>query len=212
MASKLTETDELKIKFNFLADELGKANTHLFFYKELLDARNGKYQKEFIRSLDFWEYTITAHFEAAFLRLCRVYDEFRDKKAHMGRDPFHLDRFVKEVKTISGGQLEKKKRKPHADDLSFLRRNRIVTKLRKWRHGVFVHRNHDLLLNKSNKRDDFLKKYPLNADEIQKLIDMGFSILERWADYYKSKCPLRRLVREERDYLFVLESLRLRFI
>lgn len=205
-ASNLAKRDQRKIAFNFLAEELARANTHLLFYKKLLGARQGTHQREFIHSLEFWEYTITANLDAALLRVCRVYDAYSNQK-RPERDALHLLRFVEDVEAAGIQDSDKAQRSEH---LRFLRRecpDQRVAKLRKWRSGVIAHRNRRLLLGG---RDAFLRDYPLDVEHIQELVDAGFRILEWGAPYCESRRPVHRLIREAEDQvLSVLESLRL---
>ena len=85
-------------------------------------------------------------------------------------------------------------------------RNPKLAKLRAWRNRLLAHQDYDLTLEGL---ENFLTLNPVNLEEIQKLIDEGFSILERWASYYQRKSEIPKLVERKDGYRFVLESLRL---
>src|SRR6185312_6794989 len=164
-------------KFEHLAIELAWANTHFLFYKRLSRVRKGEYQKEFCKSIDFWEHTISAHGKAALIGLCRVYDDHRDEQKRPERDPFHLLRFVEEVETIAPKSLNEMEKKSRTDDLQFLQKEKpkenkfpcqSVAKLRKWRNNVLAHSNRVLV---QGGRDEFLKEYEFDeqGNEIQYL-------------------------------------------
>jgi hypothetical protein len=96
----LTELGKSRAKFEYLATQLGIANTHLHFFRQLSAAEQGPWKKEFYKSLDFWGYTISAHIQATVVHLCRVYDpslDRRDKRNQPDERTFHLLRFLEEI-------------------------------------------------------------------------------------------------------------------
>lgn len=201
MATELTEIGQRRMELHSLAVLLAMANTHFFLASKLHEAEKGEFKKEVYKSLDFWSYTIRAHFQAAILHLCRVYDDRRQKDTH------HLLRLVNEV---DDGKLTNQQRKQKTMDWNYLKKEKPdekVAKLRNWRKKYFAHNNYDLAIHGM---EDFLKENPIDLQEIQNLIDDGFSILERWAIYYNFKGQFPRFVERKDDYRFVLESLRLR--
>jgi hypothetical protein len=127
------------------------------------------------------------------------------------RDAFHLLRLVEEIDETKLPDMKKKQRRT---DLDFLQRkdtklnkcpNPKVSNLRKWRNNLLSHSNEELILKGLN---DFLALNPLTRSEFQQLINTSFSIIERWAPYYKMRVPIKRLAQERADYLIVLQSLR----
>ena len=241
MSAQLTEAEGLKRKFSSLIGELGEAKIHFSLYKRLSAALKGK---EFLEAWGFWNYTITAHAHSTLLHLCRVYDDFRGRKRRRkcalfclwlldcvkkilgiklerkkeNNDPFHLSRFVEEVKMMHGVELkDKKEKRQHANDLEFVRRDPRVVKLRKWRNNVICHRNQDLLQG-GKEKEEFFTKYGFDREgkEIEELIEKGFAILEHWEPYYESDYSLwiskiaPSILQEVEGVLPVLESLRLR--
>ena len=197
-------------KFKWVADDLAIANTSFYFYKRLLHAQKHGYRRELRKSQEFWGYTQRAHCITALIYLCRVYDTYRNQRP--GRDPFHLLRLVEE---IDESKLSGAERKQRQADLEFLQKEDTaqkrlpdprVAKLRKWRNNLLSHSNQDMILGGLN---NFRELNPLTTEEIQKLVNEGLSIIERWALQHGVLFPIKRLAQERGDYLFVLESLRL---
>lgn len=209
MAPQLTELGRKRVEFDSVATELAIANTHFYLAKKLYDAERGEFRRELYKSLDFWGYTIRAHFQSAILCLCRVYDAQRDDSRSR---TLHLLRLVKQIDETKLTGPQKNQRRA---DVEFLQRNEPksskqpdpkVAKLRRWRHKLVAHRDYDLAIDG---REEFLKQYPVDLEEIQALIDEGFSMLERWAFYYHARPQVQKLVERKDDYVYVLESLRL---
>lgn len=200
MAPKLTEVGKRRLELHSLAVSLGIANSHFYLAKKLHEAEKGEFKKELYKSLDFWSYTIRAHFQAAILHLCRVYDE-RSKS-----DTHHLLHLIEKIENANLTNLQKEQK---AADFRFLKRrepNGKVAKIRNWRNKYFAHNNYNLAIYGM---EDFLRENPVDLQEIQSLIDDGFSILERWAIYYDFRGEFPRFVERKDDFQFVLESLRL---
>jgi hypothetical protein len=210
MSLKLSETGKRIRKFKWLADDLAIANTSFYFFKKLSDAQKREFRGELRKSQEFWGYTQRAHCIVSLIYLCRVFDTYRNKTRKAG-DAFHLLRLIEE---IDKSKLSNSEKRQLQADLNFLQKedlknnkfpNSKVAKLRKWRNNLLSHSNEDLILKGLN---DFLVLNPLTRSEIQQLIDKGFSILERWAAYYKASLPIKRLAQERADYLIVLQLLR----
>lgn len=204
MSLKLSETGKRIRKCKWLADDLAIANTSFYFYKKLYDAQKRGFRRELGKSPEFWGYTERAHCIISLIYLCRVFDTHRNPA-------FHLLRLVEEIDESKLSDSEKRQRRI---DLNFLQKedlklnkfpNSKVAKLRKWRNNLLSHSNEDLILIGLN---NFLAKNPLTRSEIQYLIDNGFSIIERWAPYYKVRLPIKRLAQERADYLIALQALR----
>ena len=185
-------------KCKSVADELAIANTSFYFYKKLFHAKKRGFRRELRKSPEFWGYTERAHLIVSLTYLCRVFDTYHNPA-------FHLLRLVEEIDEAKLSDSEKKQRRT---DLAFLQKEKPdskVAKLRKWRNNLLSHSNEELLIKGLN---DFLARFPLNRSEIQRLINAGFSIIERWAPHYKVRVPIKRLAQERADYLIVLQSLR----
>lgn len=209
VVSKHTETSQRRTELNSLAVSLGMANTHFYLAEKLNDGEKQEFRNELYKSLDFWDYTIRAHFQAAMLHLCRLYDTQKS-------DAHHLLSFLEAI-----CEAEKKKQKLAPEqkdqlkaDLIYLQRQKPdlkVARLRIMRNNIFSHLNYDFAiegLEFFEKKKSCVVKVDLQ--EIRSLIEEGFLILERWAFYYDFKGEFPRLVERKDDYLFVLESLKLR--
>ena len=199
-----SKADELALRFGHIATELAEAKIHITIYEQL-ESKKSEFSKEFNHSLDFWERTKTAHLLTSLIGLCRVYDNNRDPKQRVDRDPFHLLRFVEEIGTLSGSIFSVKERKRQNCHLNFLRNNKQVLKLRKWRNGVICHRNQSLLLGG---RENFLVQCNLSLEDVKNLIEKAAKIYARWAEHCKINYPIPRLNGIENQILFVLQSLK----
>ena len=159
----------------------------------------------------------------AVLGLCRVYDDTKiaDKKC------LTLRRFITTVETNPGifqaSEFRKRLEKnPHVESLSQhltkLDANQIkmdkafcdddapVKHLRKLRNNVIAHLNYDHAIGKDK---DWSKSNPLPYSDIQKLIDRGFNILNRYSGIFIAATHSERLAsKQDQDYLEVLKSLR----
>ena len=208
----LTELGKTTVKFEYLATQLGIANTHLYFFRQLTAAEQGACKKEFYKSLDFWGYTISAHIQATVVHLCRVYDTHG---RHAGGSTLHLLRFVQD---IGQSKLTHVEHALHESDLKFLQKAKretgatphpAVAKLRAWRNSLVAHRDYDWSLTGIG---EFLKQYPVDLEEIQFLIDRGFQILDHWKRYCGCEGEIKRLAGGKDGYKSVLDALRLFFL
>jgi AbiU2 len=203
----LTELGKSRREVEYLATQLGLANTFLYLFRGLRAAQQGQHHKEMHPALDFWNYTISAHIQAAIAHLCRLYDSRSD--TGRGR-ALHLLDFVKHV---DRSKLKGAEAALYKADLQFLHKGKsetgagadpVVTKLRMWRDNLIAHRNYHLSLGGV---DQFLKEFPVDLDELQRLIDRGFEILDRWKHYYQCESEFPRFPSGKDDYRFVLAAL-----
>jgi hypothetical protein len=211
----LTELGKSRAKFEYLATQLGIANTHLHFFRQLSAAKQDTRKKQFYKSLDFWGYTISAHIQATVVHLCRVYDpclDRRDKRNQRDEETFHLLRFLEE---IDQSKLNASEQALRLSDLEFVQREDAKTskrphpsiaKLRIWRNKLVAHRARDLAIEGTY---SFLQRYPSNLEEIQFLIDHAFEILDHWKRYYHCDGEIKRLAGGHEGYKLVLDALRL---
>jgi hypothetical protein len=209
MTRMLTELGKSRAKVEYLATQLGIANTHLYLFTHLRAAHEGPLQKEMHKSLDFWHYTLGAHIQAVIVHLCRLYDY---QGPHRRGRALHLLLFVQE---IDESKLNTPELALRQSDLQFLQKanpktgaapDRVVSKLREWRNNLVAHRDYDLSLGGIA---EFLKQFPVDLLELQALIDRGFEILDRWKHYYGFEGQIQRLAGGKDDYAFVLNALRL---
>jgi hypothetical protein len=208
MTQMLTALGKSRAKVEYLATQLGIANTHLYLFTHLRAAQEGQLRKEMYKSLDFWHYTLGAHIQAVIVHLCRLYDYHGP---HPRGRALHLLLFVEETDESKLNTAELALRQ---SDLQFLQRanpntgaapNLAVSKLRAWRNNLVAHRDYDLSLGGIA---EFLKQFPVDLLELQTLIDRGFEILDRWKDYYGFEGQIQRLATGKDDYTFVLNALR----
>ena len=211
----LTELGKSRAKVEYLATQLGIANTHLHFFRQLSVAQQGAWKKEFYKSLDFWGYTISAHIQATVVHLCRVYDpcfDRRDKRNQRSERTFHLLRFLEE---IDQSKLNATQQALRLSDLEFVQREDAngrklphpsVVKLRAWRNKLVAHSDRDLSIEGTS---SFLRRYPAKLEEIQFLIDRAFEILDHWKRSYHYDGEIKRLAGGYEGYKLVLDALRL---
>lgn len=72
------DSSEFKGLLEALVNELIDAREHFRLHRDL-DAAMPDYQAEFNRSAAFWSLTLSAHMDAALLRLCKAYDLYEGK-------------------------------------------------------------------------------------------------------------------------------------
>lgn len=149
-------------KLELLANQLARANTHYQFTKTL----NENLQK-LGWAKDFWEYTLTAHFNTAFLDLCRVYD-------HNGNG-LNLINCLKSIDKTTLAEANQNQLSVYIAECSRESENPLVKSLRAWRNNIVAHYNIEAALD----RDGFDKDNPVEPEEIiHGLIEKGFKILE----------------------------------
>lgn len=208
----------MRVRFSWLAQQVAIANTHFHIGQHLVDAWRGPFKTELYESNIFWGYTVRAHWELALLCLCRVYDDYKDRRSRPDKEAFHLLRLVQEIDEAKLSDADKQQRKMDIEFLQAQNNGKLpdetVVKLRKWRNNLIAHTNAHLV---EDGGDNFLKDNPFTRSEIQNLIDRAFSILKRWEDYYVERPPcypvettVRTLAADADDYVFVLESLQFR--
>jgi len=213
---------EFEPQIKGLIDQLFIANLHFQIGTGLRKSWR-EYYPEFIQAHVFWHYTIHAHDTMAVLGLCRVYDNTKiaDKTC------LTLRRFITTVEANPSVFQESEFRKrleknPHVDYLSQrlpkLDANQIkadkafcdddlsVKHLRKLRSNVIAHLNYEYAIGKEK---DYSKSHPLPYPDIQKLVDQGFGILNRYSGIFIATTHSARLAsQQDQDYLEVLKSLR----
>jgi len=155
------DTDQ-KMKFQVLANELARANTHFYFSQKLHE----NYQSLGAPN-DFWDYTLTAHFSIALLNLCRVYDSHKNG--------INLVNCLKSIDQNGLGHAMRGQLNNYITECSAKSQTPLVKSLRTWRNNIVAHYNLDAALD----RADFDKKNPGEPEEmLSKLIPRGFEILE----------------------------------
>ena len=187
-------TDEARLRSVIvtLANQLGRANTHLHFFQGLL-ACHGELQRE----KDFWEYTLTAHIGMAIRDVAVVYDTHAK-----GVNLLNLLRGLDGCPLDRTGQM---KLGTFLEAVGKCPANPLVRALRGWRNNVLAHYNHDVALSD---RSEFCAKHPLDERMVQGLVDMGFEIVEWCASALAVRGGFPRFAEGKDGHLAVLQALR----
>ncbi len=82
--------------------------------------------------------------------------------------------------------------------------NPIVNKLVIWRNNIVAHKGSKNVL----KKNQILKEHPFSIDEIQKLLDEGFKILNRYLYLYKASSWSRQIIGHD-DYKSIFKFMNL---
>ena len=182
------------------------------------------YYQEIVEAHVFWQYTIRAHDTMAMLTLCRTYDrtrfgdtkcltlprfiatvetnpeifakdEFR-KRLEQNNNP-HVEYLVQRLSTLDSEQVAK--------DKAFCDQD-AVKRLQTFRNKVIAHSDYEYSMGAQK---DFSALNPFPFDDIQKLIDGGFQIVNRYSGLYVATTHSERIAsREDQDYLNVLKALK----
>lgn len=205
-----------------LIDQLFFSNLHFQIGTGLRESWR-EYFNEINRSHVFWKFTIQAHDMVAVLGLCRVFDNTKiaDKtcltlrrfittveanphifqesefRRRLEKNP-HVESLSQQLQKLDASQI--KKDKAFCDDDAF------VKHLRTYRNNRIAHLNYEHAIGKDK---NWSNSNPLPYSEIQRLINQGFEILNRYSGIFVANTYSQRLVsREDQDYLEVLKSLR----
>ena len=215
---------EFADQINGLANELLVANLHFQIGTGLRKAWRS-YFDEIKEAPVFWQYTIHSHDTMAVLGLCRVYDNtrFGDKSC------LTLQRFLATVENNPGvfGEAEFRKRleqrknpyvgslvqqlpkldpKQVAEDMSFCEHDSAVKHLQNLRNKVIAHLDYEYIIGAQK---NFAKSNPLPYDDIQRLIDEGFRIVNRYSGLFSAMTHSERVAsRQDQDFLNVLNALK----
>jgi hypothetical protein len=214
-----------------LSKEIDALQKHIFNAKAHYDIFTGlrkswpQYINEISCSPCFWQLTMRAHIDNTVLHLCRIYDpdvstlglpklldesiqknpnlfsetEFRKRlKDEPNRD---VESLVQYQRDLNHEQLKK--------DVWFCsEKNPLVKNLLEWRNNVVAHFNYKEAVNPS---EPFHKKYPLLYEDIQKLIDEAFSIVNSYSSLFRAQMHSEQFAsKQHKDYLFVLDSIKAR--
>lgn len=198
-----------------LWDELYWADVYYGIFKE--GSRLSKrYETAFNHAPFFWAYTLRAHCQTALVYVHRLYDQntasfslhrflltVRDNptvfeadavRKRRATDP-HTDRLITSIGPLDHAQLER--------DIEFCsEENPKVQTLRTWRDRVTFHNDERELFRPT----PFEQEHPLLFAEVDKLVDRGFEILNRYSQYFDTTQRSRSL-REWKDMKLVFEAL-----
>jgi hypothetical protein len=79
----------------------------------------------------------------------------------------------------------------------------MVLNLKTWRDSMTFHKDE----REPSRKKPFEEDYPLTPDDIEKLLDGGWTLLNRYSQYYDTALPSRGC-HEWRDFKFLFEALR----
>jgi hypothetical protein len=171
---EITTTLEFKTSLDTLILDLAHAGDHYALFRKLLAAKEGTYTKALSQSQTFWSLTYGAHFDAAVFRLCRAYDQ--------GKGALTLKTLLEIIKARPAflpppALLNVLDEKQLDEDLAWvdLRKNKVVKHLMIWRHKFYAHR--DLAKTLTGR---LAEEYPVTDDEVAKLLENGFNMLNRY--------------------------------
>jgi len=213
---------EFEQQLRGLVDQLFAANLHFKIGSGLRKSWR-EYYEELVQAHVFWQYTIHAHDTMAVLGLCRVYDNTRAADQRC----LTLRRIIATVEANPRvfEQAEFRKRleqNPHVDylsqrlprlernqveaDIEFCDKDESVKALVALRNKLIAHADYEYSIGKEK---DYSKSHPLPYEDIQRLIDRGFEIVNRYSGIYIAKTHSDRLAsQQDQDYLEVLRALR----
>ena len=216
MSFKINSSEEFERLMEGLADDLVHAKIHFRLHQDLSKSVK-EYEREFNESRTFWFLTFRAQFDACVFRLCRAYDQ-NDAALHLNNwlevisqnmKLFDIDEFKTRLKGNPFVEsLSLNVKRPNSEQLkkdikSTSNENPFVKKLTILRNNIFAHRNAKLTLNNRN----ILEERPIKTEEIEKLLDQGIEILNRYSKLFKALSYSTQIVGHD-DYRYVLESIK----
>ncbi|MGH8102725.1 MAG: hypothetical protein ACREIW_15625, partial [Chthoniobacterales bacterium] len=180
-----------------LVDQLFIANLHFQIGTGLRKSWR-EYHQELVQAHVFWQYTIHAHDTMAVLGLSRVYDSTWTA----GQRSLTLPRMIATVKSNTKAFEKAQFRKrlelnPHVDylsqqlpkidadqiesDIEFCDKDASVKQLSLLRNKLVAHADYEYSIGEEK---DYPKSHPLPYEGIQRLIDRGFEIVNRYSGIY----------------------------
>jgi hypothetical protein len=216
---KLITADDLSKQIKVLQNQLFNAKAHFDIYMGLRRDWN-KYIHEIQNSPIFWQFTMRAHIDTAFLYLCRAYDS--DERA------LHLSAFLENIAKNPGLFCEAAFRDRHkarpgldglarhtrnlnlkqlSEDRDFCdRKNPLIANFLRWRNNLVAHFNYEEAVVV---QQPLHKRHPLPFEDIKKLIDEGLDIVNRYYGLLDAATYSNTFFSyQEADYLYILKSLR----
>lgn len=212
-----------------LSKEIDSLQRNVFQAKVHFDIFNGlreawpEYIQEIQNSPCFWNFTMRAHIDAAVLHLCKIYDEdgsalqlTRFLKDSIQKNPnlFNETAFKKRLKDEPNRDVEglaKYRRNLNHEQLKkelwfCSNDNPLVKNLREWHNNIVAHFNYSEAVNQS---EPFHQRCPLLYEDIQKLIDQAFSIVNSYSSLFRASVYSEEFAsKQHKDYLFVLKSIK----
>lgn len=216
MQIRIQSGEELNRLLDCLARDIVDANIYHRLFCGLNETAN-EYLIEFAQSGTFWWLTRRALKEAYLTRLCRVFDQNTDTlnlynlldtikvNLHFFEEPHFRER-LKDNAFVNS--LAEDARPPSIDELrSDLEivsgQNPIVQKLMIWRGNFHAHLAAKPVLGKAPS----LESLRIESEEIDRLLNESFRILNRYLHLYKATTWSRQIVGHD-DYLSLLKFMR----
>ncbi len=200
-----------------LIGELTQAHDHFRLVRDL-DGAHAEFARAFNESQTFWHLTRRAHIDATLQRLCKAYDQHKaslnlrnlldtiDANQHLFDEAGFRDRLkgnpfveslAKDARRPDPAQLQHDKSLVSEDS------NPLVKNLMMWRHLFVAHRDTGKLL----KGVELGAQYPLTFTDVQKLLDDGLRIANRYSILFIATAHASAIVGHD-DYLKVLQAVR----
>jgi len=216
MKIDVKDSGEFKRLLEALADELIDARDYFRLHQDL-DAAIPDYQAEFNQSAGFWTFTLSAHIDAALMRLCKAYDLYEGKPSlnlrnfletieanlHFFDEPNFRQR-LKDNPFVDS--LAAEPRKPdiaqlHSDLQSVNATDPLVKKLTIWRNNYFAHRSRSSALDPKG----FNNQNLILFSEIEALIANGLRIVNGYSSLFGATVHTSLPIK---DYKYLLNAVR----
>ena len=215
---KPTKEEELFIKYHErLIWELISAHDHLKLWKRLENYKSN-YLRELNQAPHFFQRTIKAHFDDALLTLAKILDIDSDAITI-----WKLLNFAEQNKDILSTQSfqQRRRHEPNYDEywveshvpitLKEIQEHKaqlaelenVINNIKGWRDKVIAHIDRDFHI----KGKSVAKEYPLEIQQLQKVIDTLHSILDRYSNAYKGSTWIIEYVGAD-DVQYVMDSIR----
>ncbi|SMO45543.1 hypothetical protein [Gracilimonas mengyeensis] len=216
MPFRINSSEEFERLLEGIADDLVHAKIHFRLHQDLSKSIK-EYEREFNESRTFWFLTFRAQYDACVFRLCRAYDQ-NDSALHLNNwlkiisrniKLFEVDEFRTRLKDNTFVEsLAVNVKKPNIEQLkkdikATSNKNSLVKKLTILRNNIFAHRNAKLTMDNRN----ILEERPIKTGEIEKLLDQGIEILNRYSKLFKALSYSTQIVGHD-DYKYVLEAIK----
>lgn len=207
--------EEFKQLLEGLISNLLNARHHYKLYQNL-QAALSEYEREINQCIAFWGLTLDAHKETSLLNLCRVYDG-NSKSLSLAEfikiiqghtELFDISKFRERLKDNPYvDSLAQTERLPKQEELNqeldlVSNSDPLVRKLTILRNNTIAHTNKDWLLASKE------EPKPLTWDEVNQLIERGFSIYNKYRSLFEASTYASTLIGED-DYKTVLKYYRL---
>jgi hypothetical protein len=219
LAIQVRDSAEFQRLLVALSQELVEANIFFRMHMDLI-AASTEYADEMNQSVTFWDRTITAHLDAAILRLCRIYDQEKRNLSLSGlldtirANPhlFSAQQFERRIEGNPAAQLLNAD-PPVLDraildkDISYVTRatNPIVDRLIDVRHNYYSHRNAADVVAERRVADE----HPITRDDVGEMLRGGMEIANRYNEIFRAHFYSTQMVGAD-DYKSVLKAVRKR--